>query len=500
MEFILEIVSYVFWVILAIMILVFVHELGHFLFAKLFKMRVDRFSVGFPPKIVGKRIGETEYVIGATPLGGYVKIAGMVDESMDADFATSEPQPWEFRSKPVWQRMIVITAGVIFNMILAVIIFSGIKLVFGEDYIPAENISGVYVEDNSIAYRMGLRTGDRILAVSGKELEEYGELDAVEGLLADPMTITVIRGTDTVTFDGPTDIMTQLNRNPSGLGMSARPSLIGGVLEGSAASGAGLEPGDRIVSIGGHPVRFWNEMTVRVQESGGRPVVIRWERPDSLVDAPAAIGQAVLPTPTTHPDSLDNEPVTRSPDEQGSRIAGTRGDHVLFEAEVVPQKGPDDDRYYLGISGPLSNDPILLQEFGMEHRSYTLPQAIQSGLSVTWINTKAIVTSLKRIFTGRENLRENVGGPIMIAKVTKEAAEQGGVVFWRIVALLSITLAIMNILPIPALDGGHLMFLIYEGITRREPSLRVRMAMQQVGMILLLVFMTFLIFNDILRL
>ena len=145
-------------------------------------------------------------------------------------------------------------------------------------------------------------------------------------------------------------------------------------------------------------------------------------------------------------------------------------------------------------------DELLAAHFGARHRDYTLPAALAAGLSETWINTKAIAISLKRVFTGRENFRENVGGPIMISKVTKQAAEAGAASFWNIVALLSITLAIMNILPIPALDGGHLMFLLYEAVTRREPSLRVRMAMQQLGMILLLIFMTFLIFNDILRL
>src|SRR5690606_22029273 len=182
------------------------------------------------------------------------------------------------------------------------------------------------------------------------------------------------------------------------------------------------------VSIGGHPVRFWNEMTIRVQESEGRPILIRWERPDSLVERDPAFSEAIVATPTTHPDSLDDESASSMGDGQGPRVIGKRGDHVVFEAEVVPQKGPDDDRYYLGISGPLPNDPMLLREFGMEHRTYTFTEAILSGISVTWVNTKAIVTSLKRIFTGRENLRENVGGPIMIAKVTKEAAEAGAVV------------------------------------------------------------------------
>src|SRR5690554_6908989 len=149
--------------------------MGHFLFAKLFKMRVERFSVGFPPKLFGKKIGETEYVVGATPLGGYVKISGMVDESMDAEFASSEPEPWEFRAKPIWQRIVVITAGVIFNILLAFVIFAGLKAAYGDEYVPADRIDAVYVSENSIAHEMGLRTGDRIVAVSGRELERYDD-------------------------------------------------------------------------------------------------------------------------------------------------------------------------------------------------------------------------------------------------------------------------------------------------------------------------------------
>jgi regulator of sigma E protease len=143
---------------------------------------------------------------------------------------------------------------------------------------------------------------------------------------------------------------------------------------------------------------------------------------------------------------------------------------------------------------------MLWEEYGREHQAYGPGSALTAGIQETWVTTKVIVTSLTRVFSGRENFRENVGGPIAIAQVTKQAAEAGAFFFWRIVAMLSITLAIMNILPVPALDGGHLVFLIYEGITRREPSLRVRMVMQQIGMVVLLAFMTFLIFNDILRL
>lgn len=473
MEPVLNILSYVFWVLVALTILVFVHELGHFLFAKLFKMRVDRFSIGFPPKLVGKKIGETEYMIGATPMGGYVKIAGMVDESMDTEFAGEEPQPWEFRAKPVWQRIIVITAGVIFNIILAIVIFSTLKMSYGEDYIPAENIESVYVADSSVAYDMGVRTGDRIVAASGHHLERFSDLDNIGALMADPFTITVKRNGEELTFEGPRDIMTQLQRE--GLGISAFPSLVGGVLKGSAANRAGLQPGDRIVSIAGQPVRFWAELTRKIQQSKGQPVEIQWERPDSLSEPNlASNGTAV---------SIERD-----------TLAGVQ----IMQATVAPTTNPEGDGYQLGIQGP--GEDLLSAEWGVRHKDYGFFEAIGSGTKDAWVNTAAIATSLKRIFTGREDFRQNVGGLVAIAQVTKQAADAGAAVFWNIVALLSISLAIMNILPIPALDGGHLVFLIYEGVTRREPSLRVRMALQQIGMIVLLAFMTFLIFNDILKL
>ena len=469
MESILEILSYIFWVVLAITILVFVHEMGHFLFAKLFKMRVDRFSIGFPPKIFGKKIGETEYVVGATPLGGYVKIAGMVDESLDTDFAEQAPQPWEFRSKPVWQRMIVISAGVVFNVILAFLIFTGIKLAYGDMYIPADNIEGVYVREGSLAHSMGLRTGDKVVAVSGREIEDFNQLESIESLISDPMTISVERAGERLTFEGPEDIFTQLNRRGPDLGISFRPSIIGTVMDDSPAEEIGLQAGDRIVAIGGTPVRFWDEMASVLQEKGSETVPIRWSRPDSLIE-----DQAKLPAP----------------------VVDRRANVVVMEAEATPME--EEGRFMLGVGRPEFS--ILAKEFGIVQRRYGLGRSIANGFADTWINMKAIVISLTRVFTGQENFKENVGGPIMIAQVTKQAAEAGARFFWNIVAILSITLAIINILPIPVLDGGHLAFLAYEGITRREPSLRLRMVMQQVGMILLLAFMTFLIFNDILRL
>jgi regulator of sigma E protease len=469
MESIVEILSYIFWVILAITILVFVHEMGHFLFAKLFKMRVDRFSVGFPPKLFAKQIGETEYVIGATPLGGYVKIAGMIDESMDTDFVNTDPEPWEFRAKPVWQRVIVIAAGVVFNVLLAFVIFTGLKMAYGDTYIPAENVSGIYVEEGSIAHQIGLRTGDRLIAVSGKKIVDFRDHSSVESLISDPLTLTAERNGELVTLQGPEDIFTQLNRADGNLGIGYEPSIIGRVIGGSPADSVGIQPGDRITAIGGKPVRFWEEMTGKIQMSEGAPILVQWQRPDSLAS------------------------------DDGSRIAQVV-EHIsnatVYEAAVKPV--PEDGRYMLGVGGPTYE--ILAEEFGFEQRRYSPIQAVAVGLEETWVNTSAIAISLTRVFTGQENFRENVGGPIMIAQVTKQAADMGARFFWNIVAILSITLAIINILPIPVLDGGHLVFLLYEGITRREPSIRFRMITQQVGMLLLLAFMTFVIFNDILRL
>lgn len=469
MESALNLLTYVFWVLLAIMVLVFTHEMGHFLFARLFGMRVEKFSIGFPPKIFSWRRGETEYVIGATPLGGYVKIAGLIDENLDTDFAYRPPQHWEFRAKPIWQRMLVIAAGVLFNVLLAVLIFAGLKWAYGELYIPAENVQAVYVSKGSLADAMGLRTGDRIVAVNGRPLERYGDLRNLEALLADPFTITVVRQSDTLTFTGPSDLMTQLSRHGGLLGLSVDPPLVGGVQEGMPAAQAGLQPGDRILAIDSITINFWNELVEVVQQRGGGPVRVRWLRADTSAAVPA-----------------------------GAVLVERRPDGIVYETTLRPSYDPASNRYYLGIVAP--TPPLLMAYFGVQRVRYGVGAALLGGIEETWTHTRVILTSLHRMVTGQESFRENVGGPIMIAKVTKEAADAGARAFWNIVAVLSITLAIVNILPVPALDGGHLLFLLYELVTRREPSVRVRLALQQVGMMLLIALMAFVILNDLLRL
>ncbi len=450
MAFIIDILSYVWWVLLAIMILVFVHEMGHFLFAKLFKMRVDRFSVGFPPKVVGFTKGETEYVLGLTPLGGYVKIAGMVDESMDTDELASEPQPHEFRAKPVWQRIVVITAGVIFNMILAAFIYMGLKATYGEAYVPP--VGAIHVADSSLAYEMGMRTGDELVTINERPIRRF-DRETLADVLTSRMVVVVDRDGQTLTFYGPSDIMTRLSESDQSqgfMGLSFDPPLVGQVLNNSPADAAGWQEGDRIVAINGQAVQFFADLREQVQSTDGGPISVTLLR-------------------------------TETPEDPWDMTGSQR-----IETTVVPEE--EADRYVVGVF------PQLIMN------QYSLPQAITAGIMDTWYNTKLIAVSLKRVFTGQEDFRKNVGGPVMIAKATKEAAEGGPYQFWNIVAMLSITLAIINILPIPALDGGHLVFLIYEGITRREPSLKFRMVTQQIGMLVLLVFMTFLIFNDILRL
>ena len=448
--------SYVVPFFLAITLLVFVHEAGHFLFAKLFGMGVERFSIGFPPKILGKRIGNTEYVLGLTLLGGYVKISGMVDESMDTSRLDKPPEPSEFRAKPVWQRMIVISGGVAFNLALAVAIFTGLRMWKGETVIPAENIEAVFVAEGSVAYEMGLRTGDRLLAANGEPLERYEDFKSIEAVAADRFAITALRGADTLVAQGPEDIFTQINRRGPGLGVYIAPALLGGVMQDTPADSIGLQPGDRIVAMDGEEVRFWEEMTERVQASEGNPVTIRWRRPHPLQE----------------------------------------GVFSTFEAQAAPAL--QDGNYLLGVYA--ADADRLAEEFGAVQRRFGPFAALAGGAGDTWTNARVIVVSLGRIVAGRENFRDNLGGPIMIAQVVNRAAAGGAALFWEIIALLSITLAILNILPFPALDGGHLVFLAYEGIVRKKPPLRLRIITQYAGMFLLLAFMVFLVFNDILRL
>ncbi len=469
MEFVLTALSYLFWVGLALSILVFIHELGHFLAAKAFGMRVEQFSIGFPPRLFGKTVGETEYRVGAVPLGGYVKISGMIDESMDADWVEREPEPWEFRSKPVWQRIVVITAGVVFNIILAFLIFIGIRWHYGDTYVAADEVP-VYVAPGSPAADIGIETGDRIVAVNGRPWERFDDRRAFEAFTADSTVFTVDRAGRTLALRAPDDLMNRLAEVEGDLGIGWLPPIVGGLMPGGAAAEAGLRPGDRIVALDGEPLGFWEEMVQALGRADGDALAVRFARPADL--------------------AAETEPA------KGLRVVGRTPDHVVYEATLTPTVA--EGRLVLGVNSATSDQLRTL--FGVEEREYGFGEAVVLGSedAAGWIALYGRL--IKRLFTGQDDLRQSVGGPLMIAKAAKDTADRSIRDFWQLVANLSIALAVFNILPIPVLDGGHLVFLLYEGITRREPSVRVRMVVQQVGMVLILAFMAFVIFNDAMRL
>jgi len=239
MDWILSLSTTIAIFIAAIFILVTIHELGHFLAAKFFKMRVDKFSIGFPPNIFGFKKGDTEYVIGATPLGGYVSIAGMIDETMDDEFMENEPKEDEFRSKPVWQRMIVITAGVIFNAILAVIIYAGIAFSYGEDVIPIEAVGGIYVSEESVAHEVGFRTGDRIIGVNGERVEYFNEIFNPAAITGRDLSFMVVRDGEVQNIFTPPNFLDRIGQDGFLNQSNALPSMISLVLEDSPADQAG---------------------------------------------------------------------------------------------------------------------------------------------------------------------------------------------------------------------------------------------------------------------
>lgn len=443
MDWILSISSTILIFIAAIFILVTIHELGHFIAAKVFGMRVDKFSIGFPPKIFGFKKGDTEYVLGATPLGGYVSIAGMLDESMETDFVDQEVQPDEFRAKPVWQRMIVITAGVIFNVILAVIIYTGIALHYGETVIPIDSMKGAYVSEQSVAHQIGMQTGDRLIGVNGEEVEHFRQLLNPSELTGRELTFLVERNGERLTLPTPPNFLDLVSKEGFISQEHYLPSSFSAVQEGSPADEAGLQGGDKIVAVDGEPVNYWVQLVDKIQAS--------------------------------------DSSLTLDVDRNGEQFSVTLS--------------PDSDTGQIGIASP-----DFEESFRVEQVTYNLAGAVNIGFERSNDALFGIVQGIGKMFSGDISVRENLGGPVAIANVTREATDRGGWLgFWNITAFLSITLAIMNMLPIPALDGGHFMFLVYEGITRREPSPKVRMGLQQLGFILLIGLFILVTFNDILR-
>lgn len=419
-------------VILALSVLIIFHEFGHFFWARVFGIRVDKFFLFFDAggfKLFSFKIGETEYGMGWLPLGGYCKIAGMIDESMDTEHLKTEPQPWEFRSKPAWQRLLVMSGGVLNNFILAVGLFVAILAIWGKNYIP--NTNPVYV--NELGYDMGFRTGDCILYFDDYAPEDFMDLQS-DLARRRAAKATVLRGTDTLDIYIDQALIGDVLNTP-GMFDIAMPFYVDSVMASSPNSA--LIKGDRIVGVLGEDTPY-------------------------LQDA-----QKVL---RAHPG--ESLPLTV--------IRG--GDSLSVDVQVDS----------LGMLG------VFFVNTYLRHRDYTLAQAIPAGCSWAWESVTGYLRDLRLVATPSTGAYKSVGSFVAIGQVFPSSWNWHQ--FLYILALLSIMLGVMNLLPIPALDGGHIVFCLYEIFTRRKPSDKFLMAAQMVGMVLLLLLMFVAFGNDIMRL
>jgi regulator of sigma E protease len=428
--------------ILSLSILIVLHELGHFIPAKLFKTRVEKFYLFFDPwfSIFKIKKGDTEYGMGWLPLGGYVKISGMIDESMDKEAMAEEPKPWEFRSKPAWQRLIIMIGGVTVNFLLAIFIYIMMLAIIGETYLPVENAKyGIHAD--SLAMEIGLQSGDKVLSVNGKVVDDIQAITR-EIIISEAKSISVLRNGQEATIDIPGESFKKLLTTRDQLISVRIPFIIKGFAEGSPAQEAGMMAGDSIAGFNEMSLPFFQEFRQELIQHGGEEITVQVYR--------------------------GNEPMS-----------------FTF---VLPESG------LMGVA-PESD---INRFFEVSQLDYSVLEAVPAGVDKAFTQFRDYLRSLKLLASPNVKASESVGGFITIASAF--SPEWDWVRFWSFTAFLSIILAIMNILPIPALDGGHVMFLLYEVITGRKPNEKFLEYAQYVGMILLLSLLIFANGNDILRL
>ncbi|MEQ8359118.1 MAG: RIP metalloprotease RseP [Cytophagales bacterium] len=423
--------------LLGLSILVGLHELGHLIAAKVFGMRVEKYSIGFPPKIWGIKYGETEYSIGAIPLGGFVKIAGMVDESLDTDKMESQPEPWEFRAKPAWQRLIVMLGGIIVNVITGVVIFAMLKFSYGETFISKDEVNKHGIYAHSLAEEIGLKTGDKIVKINGDDFDDFAEVQGSKVLLESNAFFTVLRDGREVIVEVPDDFISKKIESEEPFISPLEPFIVGEILKGSVADKGGLKTGDKIISVNGIEVNYFQTLVDVLSENKGKTVVTKISR---------------------NGESLEKE----------------------FE---------------VGEDGKLGfYSESLLQKSTVEYGFFeSIPKGAGMAFTVVYDNIKGF----GKIFSGDVAADKAISGPIGIAKFF--GGQWIWQKFWYITGLLSMVLAFMNLLPIPALDGGHVVFLLFEMVSGRAPSLKFLEVAQKVGMVILLGIMGFAIFNDIIK-
>ena len=437
----MEIVIKVLQFFMSLSLLVAIHEFGHFIMARVFKIRVEKFYIFFDPwfSLFKWKRGDTEYGVGWLPLGGYVKIAGMIDESMDLEQMQAPVQPYEFRAKTAWQRFMVMIAGVVMNILLAMMIYTGIRYAYGESYMANEDVKWGYVFNES-AERMGFRDGDKFVSVDGEAIDDVSEVRSKLLLTKEDRHVVVDRAGEQVAFTIPFEQMLEMRRNREYEDLYALrlPFFIDSLASASAID-AGLQVGDQVVALNGEEAIGVQEITDKLQQHKSDTVTL-----------------------TVLRSGVANELVVPINEE------GKMG--VMFKGDV----------------------------FQPRTRTFTFFEAIPAGVGLAFDTVADYWQQLKLIFQPKTKMYEELGGFIAIGNIFP--SEWNWLQFWTMTAFLSVILAVMNILPIPGLDGGHALFTLWEMITGRKPSDKFLEIMQYIGFAILFALLIYANGNDIYRL
>ena len=433
--------------LLSLSLLIILHEFGHFAFAKLFKTRVEKFYLFFDPwfSLFKYKKGDTEYGIGWLPLGGYVKISGMIDESMDKEQLKKPAQPWEFRAKPTWQRLIIITAGVMVNFLLGFFIYVMVLFTWGEKYMPTDNITdGIWVFDE-VVKEIGIKTGDKIVDIDGKKTERLLDLT---GDFFVGKTVSVDRNGELIKLDLPVDLVSKLIENKSRLLFYPRmPFIIASISDSSINYNSGLKVRDHIIALNDRPIKYFDEFNDVAIQFKNDTVNLLIER--------------------------DNE---------------TKNISVVLDSAgkigIMPAMVSLNDMDKMGVYNLVTHD-------------FTFAEAIPAGINKAYNKLNSYVQQVKLILNPKTGAYKGLGGFGTIGNLFPSTWDWQS--FWEITAFLSLILAVMNLLPIPGLDGGHTMFIIYEMIFRRKPSDKFMEYAQMAGMLLLFALLIYANGKDIIR-
>ena len=438
----MDIVIKILQLILSLSILVVVHEFGHFAAAKIFKTRVEKFYLFFNPwfSLFKFNYKGTEYGMGWLPLGGYVKIAGMIDESMDKDQMAQPEQPWEFRAKPAWQRLIIMLGGVFMNVVLAVVIYIGMLSYYGEQYLPTSEANKFGISVDSLAMEMGFRNGDRILSVDQVYVDDFNKIP-INMLLNEAKTVQVLRNGEQVDVELPSGSLNKLIKHKTALLSVRIPFIVKEFSKDSPAEKAGIKVGDSIIGVNETYEKYFS--TFRLE-------IMKYKNQD---------------------------------------------------ANIIVKRGEDTLTYNLHLNNKAQMGVFaennLNKFFTLNKKEYSFVEAIPAGFNRTWKGIDNYLKQLKLMFSSEVKAYEGVGGFGTIASIFPSVWHWES--FWRLTAFLSIMLAILNVLPIPALDGGHVMFLFYEIIAQRKPSEKFLERAQIVGMVILFSLLIYANGMDVIR-